>query len=305
MRDDVERLDRNKNTLRNWDALYPAVRPVLFVPQSATNNSLADLVRNITKHWKILETPYWKSGRPVLKGMFKVLEEVGYNTSYIGFSNGDILFDRSISETLADIVKWNSGIISKYTLITGQRRNVDMVNIPSPKCLDCMSQLVSKTGLFTKYAQDYFIMTKAGFPWQRCPDHVIGDTLFDNWILGAANAWSDVTVIDASMTLNAFHETGKDGVYSGHRHGNKVNVLLTPNSERFYLELGDTSKVNLKTWHTNKTCPASFKCVPVNVSVPRPHRLHHTPRAISSSTRSGVSKLPSTVSPFSISQQRQ
>jgi hypothetical protein len=67
MIDKPQRLERNKNTLLNWDALYPAVRPVLFIPQNDTNNTLPNLVRNLTKHWMVLETPDMISGKPVLK----------------------------------------------------------------------------------------------------------------------------------------------------------------------------------------------------------------------------------------------
>ena len=90
MRDVSERLERNKNTLLNWDALYPAVRPVLFVKPNNTNSTLVNLVHGLTKHWKVLETPFWIEGKPVLKGMFKVIEEVGYETPFVGFTNGDI-----------------------------------------------------------------------------------------------------------------------------------------------------------------------------------------------------------------------
>jgi hypothetical protein len=266
MRDDPERRERNINTFLNWDALYPAVRPVLFIPQNDTNNTLPNLVRNLTKHWTVLETPDMISGRPVLKGMFKVLERVGYETPFIGVSNGDILFDKSISHTLFDIMKWDGNVTSEHVLLTGRRRNVIMDRVASPVCFTCLTALGRETELFVVDAEDYFIFTKAGFPWDKCPSHVIGDVFYDNWLVGAAIKWPNITVIDGSMTINAIHQTDTDGNYSGHAT-NTINEQLTPVGERFYAEFGKTFYISLKTWSHNITCPIQITCLPVHADV--------------------------------------
>ena len=266
MADDSVHLERNRKTLLNWDALYPDVQPVLFVPQNDTNNSLIDLVRNITKHWKILETPYWKSGRPVLKGMFTVLEQVGYESPFVGFCNGDILFDESIASTMQAIMEWDNDITSKCTLITGRRRNVMVNRLPSPVCLHCLTKLGQEAQLFLVDAEDYFITTRAGFPWDKSPDHVIGDVFYDNWLVGAANKWPNITVIDGSMTINAIHQTDTDGIYSGHSK-NTINEQLTPENDKWMTKFGMTYYISLKTWSHNITCHPEITCIPVETDI--------------------------------------
>ena len=108
-------------------------------------------------------------------------------------------------------MQWKLKTTSRYLMITGRRRNVIMQRLPSPVCLDCLTKLGHVAHLFTSLAQDYFIFTKEGFPWHKCPNHVVGDVYYDNWLVGAANKWPNITVIDGSLTINAIHQTGRDG----------------------------------------------------------------------------------------------
>jgi hypothetical protein len=198
--------------------------------------------------------------------MFKVLERVGYETPFIGFSNGDILFDQGISQTLEDLLKWDVNITRKQLLLTGRRRNVVLSRILSPVCLSCLTKLGGEASLFIVHAEDYFIISEAGFPWDKCPSHVIGDVFYDNWLVGAAIKWPNITVIDGSLTINAIHQSSTDGNFSGHA-GKRINANLTPRKDHHYINRGTTLHIPMKTWSQNKTCPAHLKCIPVDTGI--------------------------------------
>lgn len=46
--------------------------------------------------------------------------------------------------------------------------------------------IIAKGTLFTTNAQDYFISTKNGYPWDTIPDFVVGRVGYDNWLVVTA-----------------------------------------------------------------------------------------------------------------------
>ena len=108
------------------------------------------------------------------------------------------------------------------TLVIGRRTNVlgnDKLRQYVPD--DVTSLAKSAGNLFMHSAEDYFITTAQGYPWHRVPrDVVIGRVGYDNFLV--VNALRhNVSVVDATNTLLAVHQTGHDGNTAGYRvpHG--------------------------------------------------------------------------------------
>ena len=105
------------------------------------------------------------------------------------------------------------------TLVVGRRTNVrvtDKLGVYHPDDVTLLGKMKGRRFMFS--AEDYFIMSAEGYPWYRVHrDVVIGRVGYDNFLV--ANALRHrVSVIDATDTLLALHQTGKDGNMAGH-HG--------------------------------------------------------------------------------------
>ena len=81
-----------------------------------------------------------------------------------------------------------------------------------------MSRAARRNGsLFTADAEDYFFIASNVFPWERIRDVVIGRPGYDNYLVGMAIR-HNVSVVDATNTLLAVHQTDKDGNFAGQRN---------------------------------------------------------------------------------------
>jgi len=69
--------------------------------------------------------------------------------------------------------------------------------------------------LFSENAEDFFLIARNAFPWQRVADVVVGRPAYDNYLVGLAIR-HNVTVVDATLTVVALHQTDRDGNYAGH-----------------------------------------------------------------------------------------
>ena len=108
-----------------------------------------------------------------------------------------------------------------------------------------VTKVAKKYGrLFRTDAEDYFLVAFNDFPWNRVPDIVIGRPGYDNFLVGRA-IQEDVTVVDATATLLAFHQTGSDGDSAGGR--NKDSEFNKIRIGRFNYYSGLTSKAQCET----------------------------------------------------------
>ena len=70
--------------------------------------------------------------------------------------------------------------------------------------------------LYMYSAVDYFIMSAGGYPWYRIPsDIVVARPGYDNFLVLTAIR-DNVSVIDATKTLVAVHQTDSEGNLAGH-----------------------------------------------------------------------------------------
>ena len=118
---------------------------------------------------------------------------------FIVFSNGDILYDGNLTDTLKVV----SGAIyeKRQLFISGIRTNV--FNLISTEVNNVPSKTIAENRgkLFITNAEDYFI-TDASFPWDTIPEVVIGRPWYDKWVILHARH-INCTVIDATEMLLA------------------------------------------------------------------------------------------------------
>jgi len=114
------------------------------------------------------------------------------------------------------------------TLVVGTRTNVYWDN---NECLyfpnDVTTLARQKGKLFVVGGMDYFFVANNKFPWQHIPDLVIARNGYDNFVVVTAIE-NNVSVIDATSTLLAVHQTDAEGNFAGEhaRQRKRVNKLL-------------------------------------------------------------------------------
>jgi len=138
------------------------------------------------------------------------------------------------------------------TLVIGRRTNVPGNGQLQRYHPDDVTELAKRRGkLFMFSAEDYFIMTAEGYPWHRVPrDVVVGKIGYDNFLV--LNALRhNVSVVDATNTLLAMHQTDRDGNMAGHsgRYAGYNMHLLG----RFNFRAGMTSSSQYMTTFVNES----------------------------------------------------
>ncbi|XP_041375213.1 uncharacterized protein LOC121388069 [Gigantopelta aegis] len=238
--DDMDGRVRN-NTCYNWGSLRPLVHLVLF-----TNSSSA--AGQCKKNgWTILPlTQTAAGGAPVLKFMFSEIIS-RFNSTLYGYSNGDILFGDDLLQTLSAVhVTFRTQ--TSPLLVVGVRRNVINVTSLEASSSKNLREAAKKRGtLFISVSQDYFITNKA-FPWDGIPEVVVGRVAYDNWLV-LDSIHRGHTVIDATDTITAVHQTTHKGNYQGNsnpqtRYNSK---LLSRHHKTIHYEAGSTECVTIMT----------------------------------------------------------
>ena len=264
-----DRFQIQLNCLKNWAILKPFVRPVLF--DINTNETLLRFAEELG--WNILPISSPLFYTPQIKELY-TLAVAKFESTFYGFSNGDVLYDYGLIDTLIAVKHCLTQL--NRTLIVGQRTNFksDGQELFSPFDI----QLVAKQNgkLFQEDAEDYFFIAHNDFIWNQIPSNlVIGRPGYDNFLVAAA-LHSGINVVDASETLLALHQTGSDGNYAGHLHGDRdINIhrigdFTYADGHKFRYADGLVSKAQYKTvlndhneieiWHRiTKADPRSFK----------------------------------------------
>ncbi|KAK7102326.1 uncharacterized protein [Littorina saxatilis] len=257
-----------KLTLRNWQQLKPYVVPVLF------SNSVT--LRAQAEQWGWFSMPVSNSpiGVPVLKHMYRDAME-RFNTTLYAYANGDILFTDSLVDTLLAVLTSpalpsDSQALpsdSQALLVIGRRTNVNFVTDEESATLQNVSRVGRRGKLFIPDSQDYFI-TNRRFPWQSIPEFVVGRIAYDSWLTATSVTSNDITVVDATKTLLAVHQTVKAGNWAGFSHSNKHYNWRKVEKKKFQ---------RLIRKHLHQTTCASWKTVKAtrqgNITVTK--RSHH------------------------------
>jgi hypothetical protein len=165
--------------------------------------------------------PRWNpSGLPYLKDMYYYAAKLNPGYHYYGYSNGDILYSAELISSLTAVAKEESHL--NATMVIGRRTDL-YVNGSLFKFRDIELQGKLRGKLHPSAGIDYFFIARNVFPWKCVPDLVIGRPGFDNFMVALA-VQTGVSVVDATNTLVALHQTDLEGIGSGHRHpDNMVN----------------------------------------------------------------------------------
>ena len=202
-------------TTSNWMSLRPYVIPVVFT----NDTGLEEECRN--QGWNVFPIREVAAGGvPVLKHMFMDAMDA-YNTTFYAYSNSDILFTKTLIDTLSSL---SNSLANEEipVLIVGRRTNVEIgyLNETDGSSWDNLTSVSKASGnIFSSNAEDFFI-TSGVYPWDECANVVIGRPAYDNWLVYNARKRKHI-VIDATGTLLAIHQTTSAGNMEGHSHSNK------------------------------------------------------------------------------------
>jgi len=136
------------------------------------------------------------------------------------------------------------------TLVIGRRTNVPGNDELRRYLPTDVAELAKNNGtLFMRCAEDYFIMTAQGYPWYQVPrDVVVGRAAYDNFLVFNALRHR-VSVVDATDTVTALHQTDSEGNMAGHRtRFSRYNKQLLG---RFHAAGGSTSAAQYVTRFVN------------------------------------------------------
>jgi len=160
------------------------------------------------------------------------------------------------------------------TLVIGRRTNVrgnDKLGLYLP---DDVTELAKKGKLFMFSAEDYFIMTSEGYPWHRVSrEVVVGRVGYDNFLV--VNALRHrVSVVDATNTLTALHQTSRDGNLAG--LGSKFAGYNARFLGRFNFRQGLTSSSQFVTRFVNDSDSRLTVVVERRIRTPKTIRSKNT-----------------------------
>ncbi|KAL3860680.1 hypothetical protein ACJMK2_010771 [Sinanodonta woodiana] len=203
----------HNNTIRNWLLLKPDVTLLAF-----TNDSNTSVVcRNHGFHVMPVRVAH-AGDVPVLKYMY--LDAMAkFNSQFYAFANSDILFTDGLINTLKYIIL-SSNASKIPTLIVGQRTNVNVTNTKQLSTWQNITVMARTNGeLFPAFGEDYFVATPS-FPWKDIKDVIIGRKGYDNYLV-AYSRRNKISVIDATKTILAVHQTTSAGNFESSKHTDK------------------------------------------------------------------------------------
>lgn len=217
--DVISRRAIHNNTLHNWASLGDDVRVVMYIDVDEVASNLT--VTALALGYCVRYVPLYRQRLPVVRSMFQDVA-TQFRSTFYAYANSDILFDGSLVYTVRGVARTSYANIYRTTgiLLIGKRTNVDVNVIRDTYHPNHVQRLKKQGKAFLSVAQDYFITTATGYPWQRVPDLVVGRPGFDNYLVIKAIDWN-VTVIDATDSLTAVHQTGNDGNQASFKTTNK------------------------------------------------------------------------------------
>ena len=235
-----------ENTIRNWHLLPPDVIPILFTEVDPSDPK--GIAHFAVQHgWHVFPVPKTSpKGIPVLRHMYLEAQKK-FNTMFYCYANGDILFDRNLTDTIRSLqTSVHGGHIDKL-LMVGRRSNWSIGKGVILMELAQVGHYAKNSSLFNSNAQDYFLTTRDGYPWTTIPDFVVGRVGYDNWLVVTALT-KKIPVVDATGTVTALHQTGSDGNSAGWRTKSEkfINYGLAKN---FDYSLGHVTCGHFVTQH--------------------------------------------------------
>eukprot|EP00276_Gloeochaete_wittrockiana_P005797 CAMPEP_0184662660 /NCGR_PEP_ID=MMETSP0308-20130426/44288_1 /TAXON_ID=38269 /ORGANISM="Gloeochaete witrockiana, Strain SAG 46.84" /LENGTH=518 /DNA_ID=CAMNT_0027104835 /DNA_START=380 /DNA_END=1936 /DNA_ORIENTATION=- len=214
------------NALRNWMSLVPPGNIIVFVDSISTCNFINIMFPEVrclvhTCMNSQFELPQFDC---IWRKAISISE-----TDLIMFTNGDILFDDSLTPVIQNVF---SHFGERDAVVVGERLDVEWnsstLAFGNPEVRKHVFQLVRKYGtLHGDYAIDYFVMRRRLVEKMQLPEFLLGTWRWDNWLLSDTLSRRDVAVVDASRVLLAVHQgrsnAGRSHRRPGHQHNEDIN----------------------------------------------------------------------------------
>ncbi|GAB1609652.1 uncharacterized protein LOC115217102 [Argonauta hians] len=198
----------HENTVRNWLALGPSVKVIVF----STNPETREFCEKIGCNYQSISVQ-GVTGVPLLKTMYIEAQKT-FDSLFYAFANADILFEGNLIKTLESVMMTFNNT-EKAILIIGQRTNVMNVTKEEAVSIESVTKIALDRGtIFRTDAEDYFITTKL-FPWIAFPNFIVGSPAYDNWLVAYA-IHNNILTVDATNSIIAVHQTTRSGNYDGH-----------------------------------------------------------------------------------------
>jgi len=262
MKDSVLKDPIYRNTIQMWAMLAPTVIPILYV-----DNDNMTIVRFARKHgWRVYMTPKPNTSEkpkhntslkktssslpPVLRTMYLHAQNHTHTPWYC-YANADIIFDKSLLSTLAFLTRHLAKL--RKVLVVGRRTNVNMGPGENVTSLNQVMYLARGGKLGQSNAEDYFLTTRDGYPWNTIPNFVVGRVGYDNWIVTTALS-KRIPVVDATGTILAVHQTDSKGNKEGHNVPKDTKDINKKYAGKgFKFDMGHTTCGQFQLAYTNST----------------------------------------------------
>eukprot|EP00754_Rhynchopus_humris_P046175 Rhum_TRINITY_DN5682_c0_g1::Rhum_TRINITY_DN5682_c0_g1_i1::g.18040::m.18040 len=169
--------------------------------------------------------------QPTYRSLFKTaFRHAAPAPSLVMYSNSDILYTPSLSESLDAVLRFREAHHpGAPLLVIGQRTNV---NVPEGYEIDGegawtddVEELERRGELFQPDAEDYFLVSQETYDWDAMPDFVVGGAAFDNWFVSQVIKSRKVLVVDVTRTATVVHQN-----HDMHRKCGSKCSLTTPKS---------------------------------------------------------------------------
>ncbi|KAK7488942.1 hypothetical protein BaRGS_00019899, partial [Batillaria attramentaria] len=176
-------------------------------------------------------------------------------------------YTQSLVDTLQAVLTSPELPIDKQPLlVAGRRTNVNMVQPNEITTFQGIHDIARSRGeMDIGHAIDYIVVDRR-FPWNCIPDLVIGRVVYDNWLVGHAILEGQVVVVEATETLLAVHQLGKEGRKEGSRRPNNdynrdlvrrihvTNQALSVTCAPWKTLNGPDGRINMKKVKMHKGC---------------------------------------------------
>jgi hypothetical protein len=206
-----------QNVLQAYANLAPLVKSILFTTSPHWTAAATELGIDVIQDNQV--NPH---GTPYLHDMFN--RAFAATDSYFGmYANGDILFSEDFVTTMCSLkAAIDHGALRDRILVVGKRLNHPLerdhqITTDKEQHTQYILDWAKTSGLFNADAQDYFAVTRTTWNWNRMPKYVIGRPAYDNCLVHQAVKDYYIDTLDASLSIHAVHQTGKDGNRAGHK----------------------------------------------------------------------------------------
>jgi len=121
-------------------------------------------------------------------------------------------------------------------MVIGRRNDVLIAHrrLYLPHDIDYVA--LSEGKVHTAGGIDYFAIARNVFPWHQYPDLIIGRPSYDNFLVATASQ-NNVSIVDATRTIVALHQTDAEGLGSGQRRidsNYNRRIIFSRYAESFY-----------------------------------------------------------------------